>query len=791
MTLLSLPQIMETRPPCEQCNVPGKSCLHPCKHCVRSPPCVTDARWSPTCCHFCVKAAVNLIEGNPSPCPMFEKKLHSLKTRSYKNNVFYKDLDLAVFSSVANFSLNHASPLDPSHLWPKQLLAEVGRAALKSDRPYNVFKLAHSHFVRSERIPDADALISEASKLNISPTRPRRTSSRSSSRHDPNNRSPVNRRREEDASAAATIESIMHSERSRHPVRNKAAPSFTNSKHDRLFEEEGEGDGDRQEYVPIPLSHQLSRSPSTARSSSPDQRNCFPSDGELSDSSQDSEDQVSDLDFLGHSPPRFDDNEPSGPPADAHSQRDLTPSPLPNASSVSVPAGNPVETSAHHADLPPGIFLSEDTHFSPPASSRVLNPSIAKLEFINKVPAPNTPGGWCLMANPYIFDSTYFSFRTVGEMTIITPTTLGASSPHFLSLFNSFREFIETESEKSRRQRDHTYNQMLALFHKDGDGSMRAKLGWDAGPKNKQVLTSKIPPAVIDFMEKKDSPPRRPVKPALYFVGKEGTPEAKFLKTINSKHSTKIVQEASVFRGEFWDPKKISEDALDQSRIRLQRASNISMCSQAIVDMAEIATSSALAKPEAELRDIIQKISPLASEVVRLVEPTLISSLGDYSRKKKEVRSQMIRGLKPARISDPLLHAEVFSNDLNVFPEAVQKSTSNLALSVDESKLCLPRALGKPRTESRLPYSSKRSHPGRQHPSSEKKRKLSSEFQPTPKYKPPAAKPTKNRASSSGFRGNKDQRPSKPSGAKAAQLPRSSTKKNAFGGDRGPSKSNQ
>ena len=49
-----------------------------------------------------------------------------------------------------------------SHRWPKSLLAEVGFAALKSRRPYEVFKLAHSYFVRSARLPDHDSLVSEA-----------------------------------------------------------------------------------------------------------------------------------------------------------------------------------------------------------------------------------------------------------------------------------------------------------------------------------------------------------------------------------------------------------------------------------------------------------------------------------------------------------------------------------------------------------------------------------------------------------------------------------------------------
>ena len=59
---------------------------------------------------------------------------------------------------------------------------------------------------------------------------------------------------------------------------------------------------------------------------------------------------------------------------------------------------------------------------------------------------------------------------------------------------------------------------------------MKSKLCWDKVLKNKQVLTSKVPSAVIVFIKVKDSPPGRTVKPALCFVGREGTSEAAFLR---------------------------------------------------------------------------------------------------------------------------------------------------------------------------------------------------------------------------------------------------------------------
>ena len=65
----------------------------------------------------------------------------------------------------------------PSLLWPKSLLAERSMADFTSPRPYEVFKLVHSYFVRSARVPDHDSFL-EAGKLRTSPLRPKRTSSR-------------------------------------------------------------------------------------------------------------------------------------------------------------------------------------------------------------------------------------------------------------------------------------------------------------------------------------------------------------------------------------------------------------------------------------------------------------------------------------------------------------------------------------------------------------------------------------------------------------------------------------
>ena len=115
------------------------------------------------------------------------------------------------------------------------------------------------------------------------------------------------------------------------------------------------------------------------------------------------------------------------------------------------------------------------------------------------------------------------------------------------------------------------------------------------------------------------------------------------------------------------------------------------MGSQAIADIGEVAASSSANRSQLELKDILLKVVALAQENVRLVEPSLNACINDYAFKKKEVRKQIIKGMKPARLSEPLMQAPVFSEDLNIFPADVQQSTNALALTLDENKLVLPK----------------------------------------------------------------------------------------------------
>ena len=123
----------------------------------------------------------------------------------------------------------------------------------------------------------------------------------------------------------------------------------------------------------------------------------------------------------------------------------------------------------------------------------------------------------------------------------------------------------------------------------------------------------------------------------------------------------------------------------------------ISYSSQAISDVADTAFSSSLPKTEAEYKDILLKVKALSDENIRLMEPALVAGINSYTWKKREIRAQMIKGLKPARLYDPLMHAPIFSEDCNIFPNDVIKSTNDLALTI-EDKVVLPKDHSKPKS---------------------------------------------------------------------------------------------
>ena len=358
------------------------------------------------------------------------------------------------------------------------------------------------------------------------------------------------------------------------------------------------------------------------------------------------------------------------------------------------------DDSDRRSQLPEGIFISNRTTFRPVSLERVVNTAIASIEFLPADPSLNRREGNYLISSPYMFSERFFTFRkSSDQLTTITPTQAGLNSLDFMSLFNSFREFMESEADKTKSMRDNTYNQVLALFHQDKENALKAKMGWFKSPEFRHVGLTKIPPSAADAVEDKLSPPRRLVKSALIFKGQEGTTEEAFLKSINTRHSCNIPPQASMFTGEFWDPKKASEEDLDRARSHLQRISNIAIGSQAISDIADYAITASMPKSEAEYKDLLVKIKALSTENTRLVEPSLLSGIQDFSRRKIEVRAQMVKGLKPERIRDPLMQAPIFSSDVNIFPSKVLQDMNDLALSL-EDKVTLPKRAYRPK----LPY---------------------------------------------------------------------------------------
>ena len=180
------------------------------------------------------------------------------------------------------------------------------------------------------------------------------------------------------------------------------------------------------------------------------------------------------------------------------------------------------------------------------------------------------------------------------------------------------------------------------------------------------------------------------VKPSIYFVGDEGSQAAAFLKTVSSKQTFKVCPEATRFRGEFWDPKKQDEDSLESSRSVLQREVYSCLNLEGIMDIADTAASGNLPEITPVAKDLFLKIKSLALESVRLREPSLSSAVIDYASKKRAIRSQMIRGLAPAAIRDPLMESPIFSEDANIFPSEALIASSALATSI-EDKLVLPK----------------------------------------------------------------------------------------------------
>ena len=109
--------------------------------------------------------------------------------------------------------------------------------------------------------------------------------------------------------------------------------------------------------------------------------------------------------------------------------------------------------------------MSELAHISILVNARVVKEAIASVQFKSRF----------LFSPSNTFSDKYFQHNTVGELTVITPNEEGLASPKasFITLFSSFKEYVESETEKTKRMRQHVYDQIMSLFHND---LMRAQI---------------------------------------------------------------------------------------------------------------------------------------------------------------------------------------------------------------------------------------------------------------------------------------------------------------------------
>ena len=137
-----------------------------------------------------------------------------------------------------------------------------------------------------------------------------------------------------------------------------------------------------------------------------------------------------------------------------------SPSYQPNSPNHQLPENEDLgvqEANLVYRTLPEGIFPSTSKQFRPSEKARVVNEEIARLEFLRNDLATGRPEGLFLVSSGLIYSTLYFTHRTVGELVVIDPTEAGLGTPEFMTLFNSFALYEESESERTRRQRAHTY----------------------------------------------------------------------------------------------------------------------------------------------------------------------------------------------------------------------------------------------------------------------------------------------------------------------------------------------
>ena len=109
-------------------------------------------------------------------------------------------------------------------------------------------------------------------------------------------------------------------------------------------------------------------------------------------------------------------------------------------------------------DLGEGAFWGDGPVLEEKIPTRVLNEELAQLVFKQENLAQGRPEGWYLAsstAKPLHFSTSLFRQRTAADLILPMPTSTSARNLNFMSLFNSFCEYMASDSEKTKELREH------------------------------------------------------------------------------------------------------------------------------------------------------------------------------------------------------------------------------------------------------------------------------------------------------------------------------------------------
>ena len=469
-------QIMPSRPACQLFNTEVERSTHPCQKCLPVPPCGASSRWSPTYCSYCIAATKIAISEPTVLCPQFYKLLRYWRKRAYSIDPFAKALDFFAFQCILSASLKFVPPHDAAFVWDKDLLLSVCEVAVNSDFPYQIFKSMHDMVSKGQRLVDPDVLLKQSQKAVFSPPRPRsrsraRTPAVVCTTMKPSSGITSGSAPKSVHSAAAGAKNPRISKcknrlclTGAHDIISKAFASVFDDS-DQEDPQHVDDNSQHREWSDASSAHSDADMVSAdesyrsvAPSSDDESYECHTDDEELGQNIDHDEDRelgrnnrsqppsVNDSQQYQYSTPSRNQNrDRSNSPGDVpvsppHDQQNLNivRSQAPNTQ------GENVQLVAQTIDLPEGVLRVDRRSFVPPAKSRVVNEAVARIEFLSGNEASGGKEGWYLVAAELAFSTHFFRYRTVGELTVITPTTAGTAYPTFMEIFGSFREYTET-----------------------------------------------------------------------------------------------------------------------------------------------------------------------------------------------------------------------------------------------------------------------------------------------------------------------------------------------------------